>query len=417
MSDNSYANHAAKLPAAAVQAGKITEKDAALIREFINDQTGSLSPRREYLITDILILNREFFPEYCTITTADAQEGIHRILNAVRPADGAPRFKKNTLADRVKIMKRFFLWMCDNGYGENLNEKKLQKIIPPPPDRMTKTAADLLSKEEIEALITAAENSRDRALISVLYEAGLRSRELADLTWGDLKFNSWNAVLNTAGKTGKPRYIPLVMSRSYLAQWKNDYPAELHPDSFVFVTLRKQGDRKEYLPLSYVGLYYLIQKHAEKAGITKKITPHIFRHSRITHLIQDKIPETFNKKMMWGNISTNMYSTYAHIVNEDLDSCIAEINGIRIKTDEEEEKKEKLLHPRQCRECGTVNAPTANFCSVCGSPLTSEAHTETETSQDELQTLLQDESVMFEVLQAIKRAKAARAAKASNPDA
>lgn len=414
MSDSKLSEHARKLYVPALEAGSITAEDAQIIREFIGDLAGSISPVREYKITNTLILNREFFPEYATITTIDAQEGVRNLITAAKP-DGTPRFKANTKTDRIRIMKRFLLWLCDNGYGNKLNEKKLHKIAVPSPDRMTKTAEDLLSKEEIEAMLQKAGNSRDRALISVLYEGGLRGRELADLTWNDIRFNAWNAVLNTAGKTGKPRYIPLVMSRPYLAQWKNDYPAEMHPDAYVFVTMRKssQGDN---LPMSYANVSKRLKKIAKLAGIEKEISTHSFRHSRVTHLITDKVPETFIKKMMWGNTTTNMFQTYSHLTNEDIDSCIAEMNGIKIHTEEEEEKKDKLLHPRQCVECGTVNAPTANFCSVCGSPLTSEAHTETETSQDELQTLLQDESVMFEVLQAIKRAKAARAAKASNLD-
>ena len=416
MSDSKFSEHARNLYAKHLKQGMITAEDSKIIREFIGDLAGSISPVREYKLTDILILNREFFPEYATITTIDAQEGVRNLLTATKP-DGTPRFKANTKSDRVRIMKRFLLWLCDNGYGDNLNEKKLHKIAVPSPDRMTKTAEDMLSKDEIEAMLQKAGNSRDRALISVLYEGGLRGRELADLTWNDIKFNPWNAVLNTAGKTGKPRYIPLVMSRPYLAQWKNDYPAELHPDSYVFVTLRTSSKKGEYLPMSYSGVSIRLKKIAKLAGITKEISTHSFRHSRVTHLITDKVPETFIKKMMWGNTTTNMFQTYSHLTNEDIDNCIAEMNGIRIQAEEEEEKKDKLLHPRQCHECGNVNAPTANFCNVCGSPLTSEAHTETETSQDELQTLLQDESVMFEVLQAIKRAKAARAAKAANPDA
>ena len=57
---------------------------------------------------------------------------------------------------------------------------------------------------------------------------------LGKLTWKQVKFTDWNVVINVNDKTERPRFIPLVMARSYLAQWKNDYPGEITDEGFVF---------------------------------------------------------------------------------------------------------------------------------------------------------------------------------------
>jgi len=374
----------------------ISEKEADIIVGFINDLSGKISPGREYIIISSLFSGRQYMQPYTSITTAEAQAGIKHIFNAVNP-DGTPRYKKNSIMSIINIQKRLLLWMCENGYGDNLNEKKINAIKVPSPDKMTKTAADILTEEEVKAILSATKNSRDRAIISVLYEGGLRGRELAELTWNDVHFTEWNVSINTAGKTGAPRYIPLVSSRSYLAQWKNDYPGDSsNPENFVFTTLKSsvKGEKK-YRPLAYTALCYIITEAAKDAGVTKHLTPHIFRHSRITHLIQHGVPETHIKKMMWGNITTDMFRTYAHIVNDDLDDSIAELYGISRQEEAEKKKHEKVMEPRQCKKCGFINGPTINFCGQCGAPLTEEGKTEVETDKGEAIEIMRTHPEMF----------------------
>ena len=398
--DTMYIQGGQQLLVKAMEAGTVTPAASDLIIEFVNEQTGKVGPSREYKIIGTLILNQEFFPSYPECTTAAALSGIRQILVAT-DAVGNPRYKKNTITDRVKIAKRFFLWMCENGYGD-LNEKKLQKITPPGPDRMTKTADDILTEEQIHKMKEVAWSSRDRAIISVLYEGGLRASELGNLTWGDLRFTPTTVVLNTAGKTGNPRYIPLIESRSYLAAWRNDYPGNsTDPNAFVFVTARTR-DRSSR-PLTYSAVAKILRVAAEDAGITRRITPHIFRHSRITHLIRQGVPETHIKKMMWGNLTTDMFQTYAHLTNDDLDSCMADLYGIRIPgKDEEKEHRKKVLEPRQCPECATVNGSTMNFCGSCGAPLTDAAKVSAVRAKDELQRLMERPEMLLEVMTMVR---------------
>ena len=361
--------------------GEITERDKTLIQEFINELVGtsSISASRQYKLTLELINNREFLPPYTECSVGDVFNGIQKLLHATKE-DGSPRFKKNTLNDRVRTIKRITLWMVENGYS-SMDERKLRKITPPGVDLMTKTADMLLTEEEVTRMIEAAKTSRDRALISVLYEAGARIGEIGAMTWGDLNFTSVNVACNTAGKTGKPRYIPLITSKPYLLAWKNDYPLEIKPDAYVFIAITTRK------PVRYHALSVHLRGIAERAGIDRHITPHIFRHSRITHLIRQGVSESVIKMMMWGSITSEMFQTYAHLTNADIDQAMAEANGIKLVT-ESEEKKKKRMKPQQCAKCAALSEPTAKFCSVCGAPLSEEAKSEQDIYLDELREMM-----------------------------
>jgi len=205
----------------------------------------------------------------------------------------------------------------------------------------------------------------------MLYEGGFRISELGNLTWGDVKFDNNGVVVNTNAKTMKPRYIRLTMSRQYLATWKADYPFSPDPEAVVFITNRKEA-------ITYDGVRRQILYITERAGITRKITPHLFRHSRITHLIQQGVSESVIKLMMWGSVKTDMFETYAHLTGTDIDRAMFELNGIK----EPGKAKPEKLEARQCPNCYEISGPLTNFCPKCGNQLTEEAKEITTSAQD-----------------------------------
>ena len=354
----------------AIDTGKITHDDGQLLKEFITEinATKHISPKRTFKLYYTLIGLRDYFGPYRENTIADIYTGIDN-MNKARKPDGTPMFKKNTLADYTRFIKRFYLWMSENGYTK-VDVRKLQKIHSPGYDTMTKTAGMLLTEAEVKRILEACKTSRDRAIISMLYEGGFRIGEMGNLRWRQVQFNEWNVAINVDDKTGKPRFVPLVMSKPYIAQWKNDYPLALEDDAYVFVTAyRNEGEQIQYNQLQYQGIAKKFRTIAVKAGIDKKITPHLLRHSRITHLIQQGYSESVIKLMMWGNITTDMFRTYAHLVNSDIENEVAIKQGITIP---EQRKKSDMLEPRQCPVCYTINGPTYNFCSTCGRELTPE---------------------------------------------
>ncbi len=76
--------------------------------------------------------------------------------------------------------------------------------------------------------------------------------------------------------------------------------------------------------------------------------------------------ESVIKLMMWGNLNTDMFATYAHLTGQDIDKEVLGQYGIL----PQEEAEARCLEPVQCPGCKTINAPRANYCSTCGKSFT-----------------------------------------------
>jgi len=345
--------------------GRITRDDADLISLFIAEISAAgrgICPARRYKTTVHLCSLRRWLPPFREATYADLLRSVEAIKMAKKPDGGT--YTQNTVADIVRILRRLFLWMSEEGFTEIPREKIERKIRPPPFQRVTKRADDVLTEGEIRRLIEACRTTKDRAMLSVLYESGIRIGELAALRWRDIEFNDWNAALSTDGKTGIARYIPLIIARGDLAMWRGQYPGDPRGDALVFLT--------EHLhqPLQYAGVAKQIRLIAARAGIEKKITPHLFRHSRITHLVQQGVPESVIKLMMWGNLRTDMLETYLHLRKDDISKAMATLNGVETPDTSDVVSP---LEPKQCPRCKRIWPPDAGWCMSCGLELTEAA--------------------------------------------
>lgn len=341
-----------------VSTDRITPDDAGLISEFLAERraAGGISHGRVDKLTFTLVTWRRFIPPYSTLTIGTVYMGIEAIKNAKTP-HGRP-YKQNTLFDHVSILKQFLLWMIENEYII-LPEKKVKAIKTPRKDTITKTASQLLTPEEVKVLIKASRSSRDRAMIMTLYEGGFRPGEVCQLKWRDMKSDPNGIAVNVNFKTGITRYIRLVMAKKYISEWRADYPLPITPESFVFLNEKR-------LPLTWAAMAVQINRIAKRAGMTKHITPHLFRHSRITHLLREGASESVVKMMMWGSLNTDMLMTYAHLTGGDVDAEISRLYGLDTKAG----KKSARLEPRICPSCNLINPPGEDYCRGCMEALT-----------------------------------------------
>ena len=363
----------------ALQAALITQRDETLIRAFVAEMQASrnTSIKRANKLTYTLVGWRRFIGPYDQNDMAAIYSGIAALKVGINKR--GTRFMKNTITDHIIILKQFYLWLVENEYVA-IPEKKLRNLIPPQHEKMTKVASDLLSPEEVTAMVNACYRSSDRALIMMLYEGGFRIGEIGIMKWGDLSFDKWGVVVNVNFKTNKPRYVRLVMAREYLAKWKNDYTIRpITGDMPVFITDHRN-------PLTHGSVSLQLKRIARRAGIEKHITPHIFRHSRITHMIKEGVSESVIKLMMWGSVTTSMFQTYAHLTGKDIDNEILRTYGI---TDNEtgEALQERRLEPVQCQHCRHINAPMSGFCNLCGRSLSEEA---TESEEEIHESILKN---------------------------
>jgi integrase/recombinase XerD len=134
-----------------------------------------------------------------------------------------------------------------------------------------------LSEAEITLLIAAARSLRERAMIATLAYAGLRNRELCRLQIGDVDLGGQILHIR-ATKTMKDRYAHIAAPCvSLLAEYIRERGG--HPESNLFVCLRS-GD-----PYSQQSLRKMIRNAARRAGLTKRVYPHLLRHSLATNLL------------------------------------------------------------------------------------------------------------------------------------
>ena len=338
----------------AYRRGTITDLDYQLIIDYVTELLAvkGIKPNRALKTASLAINWRYHIGPYTDNTLSEIYTGISRLR--------ATGKKQNTVRDYIGFLRRFYLWLIEAGYS-HIPMEKISQIRPPAVDTMTVTAGDLLTEEEVMTLIRACQSSRDRALISVLYEGGFRISELGTLTWGQVSFDEHGTVINVNVKTEKPRHIRLVAATQFLAAWKRDYPFEPVDNTLVFITAQKKAP-------SYAQMAAQIKKIGKRAGLAKRVNPHIFRHSRATHLLRAGVHESVVKQMLWGHQGTKMLETYGHLTSRDIDDALLSLHGIR----REYRPTGPGMRARQCKACECINDPTATFCVICGQPLTRE---------------------------------------------
>lgn len=341
----------------ALESGQITKQDADLIREYVADSqtVRNVGGKRSQKIVFVLVGLRRFIGPFTENSIADLYSGVAKVKGGTSQR-GTP-FANQTICDYLGMMKTFYRWLIEEGYVA-IPEKKLDKIHVP--KRMTrKTANDLLTVSEITQMLDACRTSRERAFLSTLYEGGFRIGEIGQMVWNDIKFDGTGVVVNVNFKTGKDRYIRLVMAREHLIKWKSDYPLDPSGDNLVFLS-------ELIIPPTRAALNKTLMVIARRAGIEKHFTPHVLRHSRITHLIQQGVNESVIKLMMWGSIDSKMFSTYAHLTGNDIDREINRLYGI--SNDELEATTNRML-PKICPHCKELHGPISKHCHICGHSL------------------------------------------------
>jgi integrase len=341
-----------------VKAGNLSRDDADLIHDFCEERKAIKHITESTALVTSKGLSK-FAPSIAPFkqcTTQDIIKGINAVENT---------WKQNTRRLRIYYLIQFCLWLVNEGYNKKINVKKLNEIEPPKADKATKTASQMIPEDMIDQMIRSCKSSRDRALISFMYEAAARPIEVREATWDQITFDQWGAIFNTSKKTGKPRYIRLVKYHGYLAAWRADYrPGIPEGKVRVFVTSSGKELSRQYFD-------NIISQAAKRAGLTG-VFPYILRHSRITAMVNNKIPESVIKLQAWGSLNTPMMATYTHLTNDQTDNILLEAAGIKRVG----RPKGVTVHPVQCPHCDNINVPGTIFCGYCGRSLTQQAANE-----------------------------------------
>lgn len=189
--------------------------------------------------------------------------------------------------------------------------------------KLARKLPTVLSVPEVEAIINAVdlsapEGHRNRAMIEVLYSCGLRVSELIALQLSCLFFDE--GYIRVIGKGNKERIVPIGSTaqkaiRLYVEGYRMSLKIKKGDADIVF--LNRRGGR-----LSRVMVFHIVKELAEKAGITKEISPHTFRHSFATHLVEGGADLRAVQEML-GHESITTTEIYTHLDREYVQSTIA----------------------------------------------------------------------------------------------
>ncbi|MBH1958589.1 MAG: site-specific tyrosine recombinase XerD [Flavobacteriia bacterium] len=226
------------------------------------------------------------------------------------------KFSERTQARWISSIKAFFRYLVEDEAREDnpatlLEGPKLGLYLP-----------DTLSFDDVNRIIKVINVStdlgrRNHCMIEVLYGCGLRVSELIDLKISNINFKE--SYLKVEGKGDKSRFVPLAaytskLIKEYIRDIRSKYKINKKCEDILFLNSRGSS-------MSRVIVFIIIKELTEKAGINKKISPHTFRHSFATHLLQNGADLRYIQEML-GHSSITTTEIYTHLKNEELRDVI-----------------------------------------------------------------------------------------------
>jgi integrase/recombinase XerD len=276
-------------------------------------------------------------------------------------------------ATKVAIKKFYRCLSGGEEYPENVRWIKSSQ------GTKKKLPEELLTSEDIQKMINAADHIRNKALIAVLYESGCRIGELLSIRLKHIQFDDHGALITVDGKTGMRR-VRLISSVAFLSNLVENHPKRDNPEAPLWLGIGTNQRKEE---ISYSSAGYIIRGLAKKAGIKKRVNPHLFRHSRATHLANHLTEAQMNHYFGWVQ-GSDMPSTYVHMSYRDVDGALLKLHGLKQNVKEEKD----TISPKKCSRCEKSNPPTGKFCLRCGAPLDLETVMKTEDKRKEMDYIM-----------------------------
>jgi integrase/recombinase XerD len=213
---------------------------------------------------------------------------------------------KRSQARVLSSLRSFFDWCVAEG---DIKSNPAERVDSPKPGHYLPT---VLSVDEITAIMDSVDlharfGRRDRAILEVLYGCGLRVSEAASLKLRDLYLGE--GFLRVTGKGNKQRVVPMgemaVAALEAHLENRVAVPASREDEEYVFLNYNGK-------PLSRISMFNIVKKQAMIAGVNKEISPHTFRHSFATHLVEGGADLRVVQEML-GHSSILTTEIYTHL--------------------------------------------------------------------------------------------------------
>lgn len=212
-----------------------------------------------------------------------------------------------SLARHLSALRGFFAFAREEGV---LAEDPARFLENP---KLAKNLPEVLSRAEMDALLAVPDLSdklgfRDRTMLELLYASGLRVSELCGLK--ALDFDPQTNLIRVFGKGSKERLVPVHAEaagflQDYIRHWRPQFAPKA---PVLFLNRSGKG-------LSRVGVWKLVQRYAFLAGISVHISPHTFRHSFATHLLEGGA-DLRSVQMLLGHADISATEIYTHVQEE-----------------------------------------------------------------------------------------------------
>lgn len=220
-------------------------------------------------------------------------------------------FAPTSIQRSIASMRSYFGFIAAEGV---LTADPTELLVSP---RSVRYLPSVLTVEEVERILGAIDLNRrggvrDRAMIETLYATGMRVSELAAFTFEQISFD--DEIVRVFGKGSKERLVPIgkVALRWIDEYYRTERLRYVRPATDSTVFLNSRGGA-----FSRMGLWKIIRRHTEQAAIGKEVSPHTFRHSFATHLLEGGADlRTVQEMLGHANIVTT--EIYTHVDREYL---------------------------------------------------------------------------------------------------
>lgn len=246
-----------------------------------------------------------------SLTTINLKD-LREFITFIHHAD----FGAYSQARIISGIKAFFRYLLE----ERVIEIDPSELLQSP--KLGRKLPDILSVKDITEIIDSVDLSmqtgeRNKAILEALYGCGLRVSELVNLKISGLHFNE--GIISVTGKGNKQRLVPIVKSarkqiERYLYEVRVHHRIQKKSEDIVFLNAR--GGK-----MSRQMIFLIVKKQAELAGIRKNISPHTFRHSFATHLVQNGADLRAVQDLL-GHASIITTEIYTHLDSKDLSEAI-----------------------------------------------------------------------------------------------
>lgn len=236
---------------------------------------------------------------------------------------------------------------------------------------------DLLTGEDVDAMVQAARSVRDEAIIEMLADTCARVSHLGTLRVQDVTLDTNRPTFSpnpdADGLKDVPnKPYPLIDSPAVLRRYLNrKHPRSDEPDAPFFhkhIEYYDPDDPADDGAVGYRTIYSQLRRIADRAGIDKPVNPHNFRHTAITRMRGDDAfdDNEIRHRAGWTK-DTKMWGQYDHLEADALNENLFVRTGVVEPDDGDEDRR------APCRNCGTMNQTDRQYCGQCGAAVSREA--------------------------------------------